>query len=75
MCPKCNSINTKVLNTWEASERELKKLLGAVPQGGAAKRRRRCTDCGTCWGSTEYVGTLSPVPDPAYGLRVASPMC
>ena len=64
MCPKCNSVNTKVLNTWEASERELKKLLGGVPQGGAAKRRRCCRECGACWGSTEYTRALnSSEPD------------
>jgi transcriptional regulator NrdR family protein len=71
MCPKCNSINTKVLNTWEASERRLKKLLGTVPPGGATKRRRSCNDCGECWSSTEYARTA---PDTAPSQSVAFQM-
>ena len=74
MCPQCNSLNTKVLNTWEASERELKKLLGAVPPGGAAKRRRRRSTCGARWRTTEYARALNSAAGPAPDLQRAFPI-
>lgn len=47
-CPRCRSINTKIPDSW-------------IFEQGYVMRRRRCADCHTVFGTTEYV--IDPVHD------------